>query len=528
MTTLSSSLIPSLIFLLLVGSVIGAVDRELQDDSTTLAEAFLCDADFNELSPDEVFNKKDKIRICVKTHVRAKVQGISIAKVIDFFLLREFGDGRDMEQILLKDGVAMSSSDELTCQPGSELCILESIPMDDFFGRDGKVSVIGSVLLQHDTSIPVPTATPTPPETSAPSQAPTRPETPTPSQTLAPTESSAPSDTNPPTEATDPSDTISPQNVNRNMIRMMQLLDSREIVETSFTVATAGSGIGIISDFREHWDASPTFIRVLYVFAFIFLFLFLFGMGIGLLAWAGFCTKKSKKLPERYNIMSRKVYGTAKHRKDRSYTMAGDGESNRRHDDQYDDEPEPTPKQIFISRPISSSRSGDIEAPGEDTVAGRKRKPRVSPADRIRISARERNSERKANISRNCRSTAPSNRDMAAIFFQKFPKKKIATVRAKTPRTVDKRNREVTGNVEGGIPREKTASGVPWLQEKQRLQGSTRVAGLAPRRGGIVLQGNAIPKKPQSAKPDTVSESSRRVQFDVESQHSRENPRPID
>ena len=108
--TLSSFLASTLVFVLYVGNaqhVYGLLEdhnRQLQAD-TVLAEAFLCDADSNKISSDNVINKGDSIRICIKTHVRGKVQGISIAKVIDFFLLREFEDAGDMEQILIQGGV---------------------------------------------------------------------------------------------------------------------------------------------------------------------------------------------------------------------------------------------------------------------------------------------------------------------------------------------------------------------------------------------------------------------------------------
>jgi len=539
--TLHSFLASALVLLLYVGNVFGLEEdhRQLQQgDNTVLAEAFLCDDDFIKISSDKVVNKGDSIRICIKTHVRAKVQGISIAKVIDFFLLKEFEDAGDMEQILLQGGVVATASEELSCEPGSELCVLESVPMNDFFGRDGKVSAIGSVLLQYDNDNSsgnnVRTAIPTVAVTSAPTRAPTalpsRAPTSAPqneTETLAPTSSSQENQTEP----------VTPQNAKRQLLD-----DSRAIVETSFTVVTAGSGTGFLSDFREHWDSSPTYIKVLYVFAFIFVFLILSGLGLGLLLWAGFCGN-TMELRERFHpLLSSLETDTPAgktnrddHTMDESMGAFSPTFARNKEEDRYDDEPETMPKQIAFKRPFSSSGRTDIEAPGggSDAVAGRKRKPRNPAAKRAvgRKSARERNSAHKARMTRNSgRQTVNPNRDLAASFLNKFPKQKVASVRSKTPRSVHERNRPpVGGNVVGDIPREKTASGIRWLREKdqlqqsthsvnstsqrgvnqQQLQGYSHVSGLAPRRGGIALHGQPIPKSSQ--RPTTPNPSQRRT-----------------
>lgn len=564
--TLSSFLTSTLVFLLCVGNIFGLEDRQLQADAV-LAETFLCDADFNKMPSDKVINKGDSIRLCIKTHVRAKVQGISIAKVIDFFLLREFEDAGDMEQILVEGGVVTSAINELSCDIGSELCVLESFPMDDFFGRDGKVSAIGSVLLQYDdptdnTAIPtvVVTGAPTTAPTNLPSSAPTS-ASHNETETLAPTSS-------PQNQTETP---VTPQNAKR------LLQDFRAIVETSFTVVTAGSGTGFLSDFREHWDSSPTGIKVLYVFAFIFVFLLLCGFGLGLLLWAGFCGN-TKELREKFTpLLLRESNTPNKPRDDRTMDESVGAFSpfaRNKELDRYDDEPETMPKQIAFKRPFSSSGRTDIEAPGKDVVAARRQNPRNPASIRNvgRKSTRERSLAQKARMARPNRQTVNPNRDLAASFLNKIPRKKVASVRSKTPRSIHERNRPTVSNPVGDIPREKTASSIRWLREKdqlqqqsqhstkstsqrgvnQKLQGSSHVSGLAPRRGGIALLGQPIPKSSQRPAPRPSQRPAPRPptkplkksvaqtipeeepsdsNIDVESppvQHDKDHPRPID
>lgn len=584
MNTLFSSLISTFVFLLLVNNSISLEEdhhhhhsRQLQgDNNSVLVEAFLCNADFEAISEDQVVNKGDSVRICIKTPVRAKVQGISIAKMIDFFLLREFEHaGEDLEQILLQGGVVASDSDNLSCDPGAELCVLESIPMDGFFGRDGRVSAIGSVLLQQrgddeDSRTAMPTTVVV---TTAPTRAPTIAPTTTTSQNHTHSETSAP--------------TSDPQNetmvtLQNAKTRQLLLDQPKVIVETSFIVATFGNDTGFLTDFREHWDSSPAYVKVLYVFAFIFFFLILFGLGFACLLWAGFCGCVMELLPERFQRRSTEGYTSGKTRDDGTMdesvgAFSPFARNNIKEGvlmmDEYNDEPEGSeamPRQIFFQRPISASGRTDIETPGgqEDPVpGGRTRKPR-NPAGANRSGARksirDEHLAQKARLARGGnRQTVNPNRDLAASFLGGFPRRKIASVRTKTPRPIHERNRRMRNNHGDEIPREKTASSIRWLQEKeqrqqlqehsnhsastaprgrgvnqhlqgsnhstksaarsrganqqlrgsnhsastaprarrvnQKLQESTNSSGHAPRRGGIVLHGNSIPKPAHSS-----------------------------
>jgi len=359
-------------------------------------------------------------------------------------------------------------------------------------------------------------------------------------------------ETNAPTSAPPQNDTtttlVTPQS-NANHRQLLLPNPPKVILETSFTVVTAGNDTGFLTDFREHWDSSPAYVKVLYVLAFIFFFLILFGLGCGMLTWAGFCNKPLALLfPERFQRDVEGVVPSKSSRDDDDNTIDESvgafspfaRNNNNKEEteeeevlfmDHYNDEPQPMPRQIVLQRSMSGSvLSTDIEASvgqEENTFpGGRNPKPR-NPATSTganrssggRKSIRDRNRAQKARLARSGnKQTINPNRDLAASFLGGYPKRKLASVRSKSPRS--SRSVVKNGVVEDEIPREKTASAVRWLREKdqqkqkqqqqcgrsvssappprrgvnQQFQGSTHSSGLTPRRGGVVLHGNSIPK----------------------------------
>jgi hypothetical protein len=311
--------------LLLAGKVYSAdgtvsVQRAVQDN-VVLAKAYRCDANSDEIVSNDPLEKGTKIRICVATHLRAKLRGLTITKIANFHFLKEQDDRANIEQILLQNGIETNDFeryDETTfnCQPGSDLCYFESKPFDDFFDTDGTVLAIGNIMLQYGKY-------------------------------------------------------DSPNSLRGSDRKMVHTEDTTELlgtlttVEMSFSVGDGNEG----RDFMEHWENSPDSVKVLYIAGLVFALLILAGVCTFFFCWASFCSciKTSEKEDDEQCPPSVSIS-----KDDQSGTFVGDDDSVY-----VGPGSKAKPRQGYVRKArLLKVREAPSLQPKKKSTAGRKRKPR--------------------------------------------------------------------------------------------------------------------------------------------------------
>jgi hypothetical protein len=118
-----------------------------------LLEAFQCDTNMVELSTQQkqvVRNQGAIIRVCVRPDALARPDGIKMREIQSLTYTRA---NPSASQAAVENGAAaLNGLSDLTCDPGSDVCMVETILVADFYTITGVVSGSGVGSMQFGSA----------------------------------------------------------------------------------------------------------------------------------------------------------------------------------------------------------------------------------------------------------------------------------------------------------------------------------------------------------------------------------------